>query len=75
MCVCVCVCVCVCACVRACVEDMQQLDLAVTSDLYGVDQDRHEWHRIVQTRQQQWSSLVEKAVLWSCGRGSEDLEI
>ena len=54
------------ACV--CVEDIQPLDLAVTGDLYGVDQDRQELHRIVQTRQQQWSSLVEKAVFWSCGR-------
>ena len=36
-------CVCVCgACVRACVEDIEQLDLAVTGDLYGVDQDRQE---------------------------------
>ena len=59
---------CVRACVCVCVKDIQQLDLAVTGDLYGVDQDRQECHRIVQTRQQQWSSLVEKAVLWSCGR-------
>ena len=40
--------VCVRACVRACVcvgvEDIQQLDLAVTGDLYGVDQDHQEWH-------------------------------
>ena len=57
-------------CVRACVEDIQQLDLAVTGDLYGVDQDRQEWRRIVQKWQQQWSSLVEKAVLWSCGHRS-----
>ena len=51
-----------------CVEDIQQLDLAVTGDLYGVDQDRQQWHQIVQTQQQQWSSLVEKVVLWLCGR-------
>ena len=28
---------CVRACVCVCVEDIQQLDLAVTGDLYGVD--------------------------------------
>ena len=74
--VCVCVCV-VCACVRVCVcvEDIQQLDLAVTGDLYGVDQDRHEWHRIVQTRQSSGAHWLRKRF---CGRvvaGSEDLEI
>ena len=29
-------------CVCVCVEGIQQLDLAVTGDLYGVDQDRQE---------------------------------
>ena len=39
---CVRACVRVCACVCVCVKDIQQLDLAVTGDLYGVDQDRQE---------------------------------